>query len=275
MCVAGCSWRKLPPQRATLSPAAQSVSADGQAGSLEYGLYFHHEGGTARISPWHDISLRPPGVHGEEAPADHFVFVCEIPRGTRAKMEINKEAAHNPIKQDTKKGKLRFYHSSSLVNYGALPQTWEDPAHSDVLVPGTVGDNDPTDVIDLSSRSPKTGDVYVVKVVGALGMLDGGELDWKIVVVDASDPLADEVEDLLFLNADHPMQERLTAIREWFRDYKIPDGKPPNEFSNGGKYYGKADALKVVRSQHELWQGLVHRKRGPEEALWWEPVPGL
>ena len=34
-----------------------------------------------------------------------------------------------PIKQDTKKGKLRFYPYNINWNYGMLPQTWEDPAH--------------------------------------------------------------------------------------------------------------------------------------------------
>lgn len=34
-----------------------------------------------------------------------------------------------PIKQDIKKGKLRFYPYNINWNYGLLPQTWEDPAH--------------------------------------------------------------------------------------------------------------------------------------------------
>ena len=34
-----------------------------------------------------------------------------------------------PIKQDTKKGKLRNYPYNINWNYGLLPQTWEDPAH--------------------------------------------------------------------------------------------------------------------------------------------------
>ena len=36
-----------------------------------------------------------------------------------------------PIKQDIKKGKLRFYPYNINWNYGLLPQTWEDPAHTD------------------------------------------------------------------------------------------------------------------------------------------------
>jgi len=207
-------------------------------------------------------------------------------------MEINKETPFNPIVQDTKKGKLRFYHSDSLVNYGAFPQTWEDPAHADILVPKYEGDNgvsntehdatksmqpivcaDPTDVIDVSDRMTNSGDIYVVKVVGALGMVDGGELDWKIVVIDMADPLADEVDDVADLADSHPLSKKLVEVRNWFRDYKLPDGKPENEFANGGKYYSKSDALTVVKEQHELWARLVRSAPPADAKLWWEHQP--
>ena len=35
----------------------------------------------------------------------------------------------NPLKQDIKKEKLRFYPYNIHWNYGMLPQTWEDPEH--------------------------------------------------------------------------------------------------------------------------------------------------
>lgn len=35
----------------------------------------------------------------------------------------------NPLKQDIKKDKLRFYPYNIHWNYGMLPQTWEDPEH--------------------------------------------------------------------------------------------------------------------------------------------------
>ena len=113
----------------------------------------------------------------------------------------------------------------------------------------------------------------MVKVIGALGMVDGGELDWKIVVVDAADVLAAEVDDVAQLSAEHPLTKRLEAVRDWFRDYKLPDGKPANEFSNGGKYYSKAEALKVVAGQHKLWTALVRSERPANAKLWWEPQP--
>jgi inorganic pyrophosphatase len=38
-----------------------------------------------------------------------FHFICEIPKGSLPKNEVNKEFKFNPIAQDHKKGKLREY----------------------------------------------------------------------------------------------------------------------------------------------------------------------
>jgi hypothetical protein len=43
-----------------------------------------------------------------------------------------------PIKQDTKKGKLRFYPYNINWNYGLLPQTWEDPDHKNADLGGVA-----------------------------------------------------------------------------------------------------------------------------------------
>lgn len=42
-------------------------------------------------------------------------------------MEIAKHLENNPIIQDTKDGKLRYYDGPMFWNYGYLPQTWENP----------------------------------------------------------------------------------------------------------------------------------------------------
>ena len=43
---------------------------------------------------------------------------------------MSQDEVATPIKQDIKKGKLRFYPYNINWNYGLLPQTWEDPAHA-------------------------------------------------------------------------------------------------------------------------------------------------
>lgn len=82
----------------------------------------------------------------------------------------------------------------------AFPLASESP-RSSCATPGVVacvcaGDNDPLDVLEIGEQVARVGEVYPVKVLGALGMMDGGgdgeefEMDWKIIAVRASDPLA-------------------------------------------------------------------------------------
>ncbi len=95
-------------------------------------------------------------------------MVVEVPRWTNAKMELNLAEKLNPIKQDVKKGKLRFVancfpHKGYIWNYGAFPQTWENPAHTD---PSTKckGDGDPIDVCEIGHKVHERGAVVPVKV---------------------------------------------------------------------------------------------------------------
>ena len=73
------------------------------------------------MSPFHDIPLFADQNNGI------FNMIVEVPRWTNAKMEISKEEPFNPIKQDVKKGRLRyvrncFPHHGYIWNYGAFPQ---------------------------------------------------------------------------------------------------------------------------------------------------------
>jgi inorganic pyrophosphatase len=77
--------------------------------------------------------------------------------------------------QDVKNGKPRFYkYGPSLCNYGAIPQTWEDPTHMDTET-GFGGDNDPIDVLQINAKACTVGEVQVVRVLGVLAMIDDGE----------------------------------------------------------------------------------------------------
>lgn len=96
-------------------------------------------------------------------------------------MEISKEETFNPIKQDTKKGKLRFVrncfpHHGYIWNYGAFPQTWEDPNHTH---PDTKakGDNDPLDVCEIGEQVGYVGQIKQVKILGVMALLDEGEFE--------------------------------------------------------------------------------------------------
>lgn len=199
------------------------VEQVGAAGTPEFLLFPKDKQSGTRLSYWHHFPTVVTGTEAEAAEAGTggaggsldalltggFVvnMVCEIPRGTTAKMEVQKQwsaggdggETGNPIAQDRKKGKLRHYPWASLVNYGAVPRTYEHPSgtrptaaaaaaaaadagHAAPAAPfvGLVdplthraGDGDPVDVIDLFPTPCTPGEIYPVRVVGALAMVDG------------------------------------------------------------------------------------------------------
>ena len=148
------------------------TEAVGPFPSFEFRQNFYYNDGTrTQISPWHDIPL-----YNSDGSVN---FICEIPKWTRKKMEIATGEPFNPIKQDTKNGKLREYTwGDMLFNYGAMPQTWEDPDH---ITEGTgcKGDNDPIDVVEIGTKQWPIGAIVQVKILGVLAMIDSGETDWK------------------------------------------------------------------------------------------------
>ena len=155
-------------------------------------MHFHGEvdGSSSeppRVSPWHDIPLVASGGAVADACAigSTFTFVNEIPRGGRAKMEIATDELANPIKQDEKGGAPRFYHFDSTVNYGALPQTWEDPAHTDADT-GCAGDNDPIDVCEVGEQLAAVGEVYAVKLIGILAMIARSTYPKKMAIDESA-----------------------------------------------------------------------------------------
>lgn len=207
----------------------------------------HYNGN--RVSFWHDIPFKGPGPT--------FHFVCEIPKGTTAKMEINKEAAGNPIIQDRKKGKLRFYKYNpevgSVVNYGAIPQTWESPDEPDAWTK-IGGDNDPIDVVQVNAKPCTLGQVQRVEVLGAFALIDDGETDWKLIVQDTDDPDRVKAPKGTKEVLDVISQERLTEIVEWFRNYKTAEGKPLNTFGLDERVISAKEALDVLLETNKQWE---------------------
>jgi len=213
-------------------------------------------------SLWHDLPLFEADPVTAK-PTGALNFVCEIPKWTRKKFELATKEPLNPIKQDEKKGQLRSFKKGDIYfNYGCFPRTWEDPdfIHPDV---GVGGDNDPLDVCEIGLRQIRTGQVRPVKVLGVLCMVDEGEADWKVIVIDREDAWAEKLHDID--DVQKLLPGTLDTIREWFRTYKIPDGKPPNEFALGERFMDRAYALSVVHETHRAWARLVRGNVEEEE----------
>lgn len=228
-----------------------STEQQGETATESFRLQF--KDGDKTLSPWHDIDLK-----NEDG---SYNMVVEIPKMTKAKMEVATKEENNPIAQDIKKGNLRDYHGPIFWNYGCLPQTWEDPGeeHPELKI---FGDDDPIDVVEIGSSALTMGSVKKVKALGVLAMIDDGELDWKVLAVAVDDELAEKYNDI-----DDVPASIQDGIREWFRWYKTPDGKPVNAFGFDEKFLDKAETEKVIEETHAAWKKL---KSGDTEAgkLW-------
>jgi inorganic pyrophosphatase len=169
--------------------------------------------------PWHDVSpgnVIPTSVNG----------IIEIPKGSKAKYEIDKESGL--MKLD------RVLFSSVIypANYGFIPQTYCD-------------DKDPLDILVLSSVDVYPMTLIEANVVGVMHMIDNGEQDDKIIAVAKNDMSVNYITDLSEL-PPHTMKE----IVRFFQDYKALEGKNVTVEQLLDRSY----ALKVIEESLELYQ---------------------
>lgn len=60
----------------------------------------------------------------------------------------------------------------------------------------------------------------------------------------------------------------LKATIEWFKIYKIPDGKPENQFAFNGEAKPRDFALHIIDEVHQHWQNLL-KQEGPTSGIIW------
>jgi inorganic pyrophosphatase len=137
--------------------------------------------------------------------------VIEIPAGTNAKWEVRKH--DGALVWEFKNGKPRVVEYLPYpVNYGMIPRT--------LLPAADGGDGDPLDVILLDAAQPR-GSVLRARPVAVLRLLDGGEVDDKIVAIGAESALADaRTISLEALRVNYP--GLLDILEIWFSSYKGP-----------------------------------------------------
>jgi inorganic pyrophosphatase len=167
---------------------------------------------------WHDIS---PGDN------DSINVIIEIGRGSKNKYEVDKKTGLIALD--------RVAHTAQdfPFDYGFVPQTlWED--------------NDPIDVIVLTTHPLDPGILVRVRPVALMEMVDDGDSDSKIIAVPIDDPRWVETKDLKDINP-HTVKE----IEHFYSTYK----KLQNKEVEVKGFHGKEEAIKALE------QGVAAYKR--------------
>lgn len=87
----------------------------------------------------------------------------------------------------------------------------------------------------------------------------------QVIVVDVKDPLAPKLNDIE--DVERHLPGLIRATNEWFRIYKIPDGKPENQFAFSGEAKNRRYAMEVVHECNEAWKRLISGKTDSKIAL--------
>ena len=143
---------------------------------------------------WHDIS--PKRITKKS-----FEAFIEIPKGCRAKYELDKETGH--LRLD------RVLYTSTVypANYGFIPRTYAD-------------DEDPLDVLVLCGESIYPSTLVRCYPIGVIKMVDDGFLDEKIIAIPFGDPTYNSYYDIQEL-PKHVFEEMM----HFFEVYKSLENK--------------------------------------------------
>ncbi len=178
-----------------------------------------------KTNPWHKVSI------GSDTPAV-VNGIIEIPKNTRAKYELDKESGM--LLMD----RVIFSSMHYPANYGFIPQTYCD-------------DKDPLDIMVLSQIDVVPMCIVSAKVIGVMRMIDGGEMDDKIIAVAEHDMSVNHMNDIDDLPA-HWIKE----LRNFFEGYKKLENKKVEveEFQN------RETAMNIIKQSIEDYKEYVANK---------------
>lgn len=175
--------------------------------------------------PWHEVRV------GDQVP-QHVNAIIEIPKGSRAKYEIDKESGL--IKLD------RVIYASMYypLNYGFIPQTLGE-------------DKDPLDIVVLTQVSVVPRCLIPSKVIGVMRMIDRGEADDKIIAVAEQDASVSHIRDV----SELPEFFRI-ELKHFFENYKTLENKKVVV----DEFLGAAQAYPIIERSIQFYKETFPKK---------------
>ena len=169
--------------------------------------------------PWHEVSIG-------ENPPELVNGIIEIPKGSRAKYEIDKESGL--IKLD------RVIYASMYypLNYGFIPQTLGE-------------DMDPLDIVVLTQVEVVPRCLIPCKVIGVMQMIDRGEADDKIIAVAMQDASVSHISDVSELPEFFKVE-----LKHFFENYKALE----NKVVVVDEFLGKEKAKEIINQSIKFYK---------------------
>jgi inorganic pyrophosphatase len=166
---------------------------------------------------WHDIKA---------GSKDEINVIVEINKGSKNKYEIDKE--------------------TGLIALDRVAHTAQDFPFDYGFVPQTLGeDNDPLDVVLLTTYPLFPGVLLKARPVAVMKMIDSGEGDDKIIAVPCDDPRWSDIKDLSDINK-HTIKE----IEHFYSTYK----KLQNKIVEVKSFENKETAQKVFEESCDRYK---------------------
>lgn len=143
---------------------------------------------------WHDIDE-------DRISPENFISVIEITKGSKNKYELDKKTGMLIL------DRVLSTSTHYPANYGFIPRTFTD-------------DDDPLDVLVLSSESIAPLTLVECKAIGILKMIDSGKIDEKIIAVCKTDPFYNNYNEITEL-PKHIWDE----LKHFYAIYKALENK--------------------------------------------------
>ena len=183
--------------------------------------------------PWHGVDI------GDHAPEVVMSFIEMVPTDT-VKYEVDKVSGYLRIDRPQK------YSNVVPALYGFVPQTFSGSRVAKYCMEKTgktdlLGDGDPVDICVLTEKTIPHGDILVSAIpIGGFRMLDGNEVDDKLIAVLQNDTVYGKYNDISELP-----ELIIERLKHYFLTYKDLPGKERDvEIAEA---YGRDEALEVIR----------------------------
>ena len=151
--------------------------------------------------------------------------LIEIPLGSKNKYELDKAT-----------GRIRL----DRVLYAAMIY----PAEYGIIESTLAPDGDPLDILVICSDPTFPGCIVPARVLGYLDMVDGGQLDYKLIAGVDCDPRYDDVTEL-----EHLSPFVLKEISNFFSNFKVLQGVTVEV----GHYHGNKEAVQFIKQCREAY----------------------